>query len=79
MYLFKTDNFEHRASIRAKLANDPEWKGEYFGRVVPMFQNQDNLTLTSLSPMDNGADVHHPEGKGCLHCHFLGTTRAFER
>lgn len=46
------------------MATDQEWIGDYFGKVVKMFQLQDNLTLSSLSPIEAGIDVSHPSGKG---------------
>ena len=57
-----TDNFEHRASVRASLAKDSDWIGQYFGKVVSMFQWQENLTLNALPGRPQ--DVLHPDGKG---------------
>ena len=57
-----SDNYEHRASVRARLAGDSEWIGEYFGKVAAMFQQQDNLTLNVLPGRPQ--DVLHPDGKG---------------
>ena len=67
MALFKlkiefSDNFEHRASVRASLAKDGDWIGQYFGKIVSMFQWQENMTLNSLP--GRTIDVIHPEGKG---------------
>ena len=59
-----SDSYEHRASVRASLAGDPEWIGDYFGKVVSMFQQQDNLTLNLLP--GKFPDVVHPDGKGII-------------
>jgi hypothetical protein len=57
-----SDNFEHRASVRASLAKDADWMGQYFGKIVSMFQWQDNMTLNVLP--GRNPDVIHPKEKG---------------
>ena len=42
------DSYQHRASVRAKLGGDPEWQAEYFQKILPWLQHQDNCTLRRL-------------------------------
>ena len=35
-----------RAAVRAKLGIDHDWQTQYFQKILPMLQTQDNLTLT---------------------------------
>ena len=39
------DSYQHRASVRAKLGGDAEWQAEYFQKILPWLQHQDNCTL----------------------------------
>ena len=70
------DNFEHRASVRASLAKDDDWIGQYFGKIVSMFQWQENMTLSSLPGRQT--DVLHPEGKG-LFVYWLNWRHTFSK
>ena len=51
------DSLKHRAEVRAKLAGDETWQCEYFQKVLPMFQHQDNLTLATDRPVVPCAEV----------------------
>lgn len=64
VHLWEYDSYDHRASIRAKLGNDQEWIGEYFGKVVSMFQTQENMSLNFIKIPLGESQVIHPEGKG---------------
>jgi hypothetical protein len=44
------------------LAKDADWMGQYFGKIVSMFQWQDNMTLNVLP--GRNPDVIHPKEKG---------------
>ena len=57
------DSYEHRAGVRAKLASDDDWISQYFGKILPWFQKQDNMTLKSLPNFD---DVVYPKSQGML-------------
>jgi len=48
VHLWQYDSYAHRAGVRAKLGSDQEWQSEYFQKVLPWLQHQDNLTLTSM-------------------------------
>jgi len=52
VHLWEYGSLKERAGVRAKLGGDPEWQAEYFQRILPMFQNQENYTLTSLSDIE---------------------------
>ena len=58
---FDTDSYEHRAGVRAKLASDDDWISQYFGKILPWFQSQANMTLSTLPNFDK---VVYPENKG---------------
>ena len=47
------DSLSHRASVRAKLAVDQEWQSEYFQKILPWFQHQDNMTLARSDRVRN--------------------------
>jgi len=49
VHLWQYESYSHRAEIRARLGGDQEWQQEYFQRILPWLQHQDNLTLESLS------------------------------
>jgi len=54
VHIWKYDNYKHRAAVRAKLGGDAEWQQEYFQKILPWLQHQDNMTLTSLvDPVEN--------------------------
>lgn len=61
--LFYIDSYDHRAGVRAKLAADDNWIAQYFGKILPWFQMQENMTL---SPLPNFETVIHPKDKGIL-------------
>ena len=42
------DSYSERAGVRAKLAVDKEWQQEYFQKILPWLQHQDNLTMKRL-------------------------------
>merc|ERR1711997_825560 len=48
VHVWKYDSYSHRADVRAKLAVDQEWQSEYFQKILPWFQHQDNFTMKSL-------------------------------
>jgi len=49
--------------IRARLGADPEWQAEYFQRILPWLQHQDNTTLASLAGSPPGPGTTH-QGAG---------------
>lgn len=48
VHLWQYDSYSHRARVRATLAKDQEWQTEYFQKILPWLQHQDNLTLESM-------------------------------
>jgi hypothetical protein len=38
-------SYGERAGVRAKLAVDQAWQEEYFQKILPMLQHQENITL----------------------------------
>ena len=58
-----SENYTHRAEVRASLASNQEWIDEYFSKLLPMLTSQTNVGLIS---MENGSkpDVIYPEGQG---------------
>ncbi|XP_077388734.1 protein NipSnap homolog 3A isoform X1 [Festucalex cinctus] len=47
-HIWKYDSFSHRASVRAALAQDERWIGEYVGQAIPMLTCQDNHVAALL-------------------------------
>ena len=61
-FLFdRIDSYDHRAGVRAKLAVDENWISQYFGKILPWFQRQENMTLNMLPNFDS---VVYPKDKG---------------
>eukprot|EP00090_Calanus_glacialis_P026222 TRINITY_DN41175_c0_g1_i1.p1 TRINITY_DN41175_c0_g1~~TRINITY_DN41175_c0_g1_i1.p1 ORF type:complete len:220 (+),score=42.14 TRINITY_DN41175_c0_g1_i1:3-662(+) len=57
VHLWQYDSYAHRAGVRAKLGGDQEWQVEYFQKILPWLQHQDNLTLDSLiDPVENSTE-----------------------
>jgi len=57
VHLWQYESYSHRADIRARLGGDQEWQQEYFQKILPWLQHQDNLTLESLSePLQSGEE-----------------------
>jgi len=48
VHLWQYDSYAHRAGVRARLGRDQEWQSEYFQKILPWLQHQNNLTLTSM-------------------------------
>jgi len=48
VHLWEYGSLAERAGVRAKLGGDADWQAQYFQRILPWLQKQDNLTLTSL-------------------------------
>jgi len=61
VHLWEYDSYDHRAGIRAKLAVDEDWISKYFGKILPWFLQQDNMTLKTLP---NFETILHPKEKG---------------
>lgn len=61
VHLWEYDSYEHRAGVRAKLGGDDNWISQYFGKILPWFQKQENMTLNALPNFDS---VVHPKDKG---------------
>jgi hypothetical protein len=59
--IYNLDSYEHRAGVRAKLGGDDNWISQYFGKILPWFQKQENMTLNALPNFDS---VVHPKDKG---------------
>merc|ERR1712080_65163 len=49
-HIWEYESYSHRAGVRAKLAADPQWQKEYFQKILPWLQHQDNIGLESLVP-----------------------------
>ncbi|XP_056144254.1 protein NipSnap homolog 3A isoform X2 [Lampris incognitus] len=48
-HIWKYDSYSQRAGVRAALAKDPKWIGEYISKAIPMLNSQDN-EVTYLVP-----------------------------
>jgi hypothetical protein len=48
---FFADSFSARAKVRASLAVDKAWQEEYFQKILPMLQSQENMTLSRYFPL----------------------------
>merc|ERR1719400_2420091 len=49
-HLWEYDSYSHRAGVRAKLGGHQQWQEEYFQKILPWLQHQDNMALRSLLP-----------------------------
>ncbi|XP_077429495.1 protein NipSnap homolog 3A isoform X2 [Vanacampus margaritifer] len=47
-HIWKYDSFSHRAAVRAALAQDERWIGEYVSQAIPMLTCQDNHVAALL-------------------------------
>jgi len=63
VHIWEYDSFAHRKSVRAALAEDPEWTGIYISKLVQYLQKQDNVALTLLP----WSEVEHPEQSGGIY------------
>ena len=45
IWVWLLDSYSQRAGVRAKLAGDTSWQQEYFQKILPWLQHQDNLTM----------------------------------
>ena len=43
--VYPVGSLNERAEVRAKLGQDQDWQNQYFQKILPMLQNQDNITL----------------------------------
>jgi len=55
-HLWEYDSYSHRAGVRAKLGGHQQWQEEYFQKILPWLQHQDNMALKSLLPPATFAD-----------------------
>merc|ERR1712055_93252 len=55
-HLWEYDSYSHRAGVRAKLGGHQQWQEEYFQKILPWLQHQDNMALRSLLPPATFAD-----------------------
>merc|ERR1719356_2415449 len=55
-HLWEYDSYSHRAGVRAKLGGHQQWQEEYFQKILPWLQHQDNMALRSLLPPATLAD-----------------------
>merc|ERR1712240_724155 len=55
-HLWEYDSYSHRAGVRAKLGGHQQWQEEYFQKILPWLQHQDNMALRSLLPPTTMAD-----------------------
>jgi len=46
VHLWEYGSLSERSGVRAKLGGDPEWQAEYFQKILPWLQHQDNITLS---------------------------------
>ncbi|KAH3784819.1 protein NipSnap homolog 3A-like [Dreissena polymorpha] len=60
VHIWEYDSLQHRAEVRQKLAGDPAWIGNYFSKILPWLQRQENDVLACLP----GTDVKEAPGKG---------------
>merc|ERR1719327_1342870 len=49
-HLWEYDSYSHRAGVRAKLGGHQQWQEEYFQKILPLLQHQDNMAFRSLLP-----------------------------
>jgi len=55
-HLWEYDSYSHRAGVRAKLGGHQQWQEEYFQKILPWLQHQNNIALRSLLPPNTMAD-----------------------
>jgi len=48
VHLWEYESLSERAGVRAKLGGDPDWQAQYFQKILPWLQHQDNMTLSSF-------------------------------
>merc|ERR1719244_1462287 len=48
VHVWQYDSLSHRAKVRATLGADPVWQADYFQKILPWLQFQDNMTVRSL-------------------------------
>ncbi|KAK3852542.1 hypothetical protein Pcinc_040877 [Petrolisthes cinctipes] len=60
VHIWEYESLKHRAGVRARLAGDTEWLGQYVSKAVTMWQGQDNALLTLLP----GTELNLPTGTG---------------
>ncbi|KAK4291084.1 hypothetical protein Pmani_036065 [Petrolisthes manimaculis] len=70
VHIWEYESLKHRAGVRARLAGDTEWLGQYVSKAVTMWQQQDNSLLTLLP----GTQLNLPKSTGVyelqtLHMH----------
>ena len=65
VHIWEYDSFAHRKSVRAALAEDPEWTGIYIAPLVKYLEKQDNVALTLL-PWSEVEQPEHPGGDEAL-------------
>ncbi|XP_078608146.1 protein NipSnap homolog 3A-like isoform X3 [Branchiostoma floridae x Branchiostoma japonicum] len=54
VHIWEYDNFSHRAAVRQALAQDPEWVGKYFSKILPMMVKQDNVVMHLMPWSEQG-------------------------
>jgi len=63
VHLWEYGSLSERAGVRAKLGGDPEWQAEYFQKILPWLQHQDNITLSRMANVSE-VDMTKPSGGG---------------
>ncbi|XP_077429494.1 protein NipSnap homolog 3A isoform X1 [Vanacampus margaritifer] len=61
-HIWKYDSFSHRAAVRAALAQDERWIGEYVSQAIPMLTCQDNH-VAALLPWSRITAPPHAGGR----------------
>lgn len=63
VHIWEYDSFAHRKSVRAALAEDPDWLGTYVSKLVKFLVKQDNVALTLLP----WSEVEMPSNDGGIY------------
>lgn len=63
VHIWEYDSFAHRKSVRAALAEDPDWLGKYVSKLTQYLVKQDNVALTLLP----WSEVEVPEHEGGIY------------
>lgn len=67
VHIWEYDSLSHRAKVRHALAGDPEWVANYFSKILPMMQKQENALYRCFP----GTSVLQCPGKGVYEIQML--------
>lgn len=74
VHIWEYDSLSHRAEVRKNLAGDPAWVANYFSKILPWLQRQENSVLKCLP----GTDIIYPPENGTYELVFLNTSHSPE-